>query len=69
MFEKDVNTLLECDKSTSLEIYTKSLLMFFQIEIITVYAAEGSNIFQDSYIPGAIVFHLVLNIFLQFLFN
>lgn len=69
MFEKDVNTLFECDKSTSLEIYTKSLLMFVQIEIITVYAAEKSNIFQDSYIPGEIVFHLVLNIFLQFLFN
>ena len=63
MFENDLNTPQEYDKSTSLEIYTKSLLTFVQIEIITVYVKKGSNVSQDSYKAGEIVLHLVLKFF------
>ena len=49
------------------QIYTTSSLTFLQIEILTIYVKEGSNISQDSYKAGKIVLYLVLNIFFRFL--
>ena len=49
------------------QIYTTSSLTFLQIEILTIYVKEGSNISQDSYKAGEIVLYLVLNIFFRFL--